>query len=75
MELVKKTLDAILEIVEREAGQKGFRVLPKRWVLERTLAWFGWYRRLSKDYERLIEASQSMIYLASTRLMLRRIAA
>jgi putative transposase len=72
IELVKKSLDAVLEIVGRQAGQKGFQLLPKRWVVERTLAWFGWYRRLSKDYERLLECSESMIYLASIRLMLKR---
>ncbi len=70
---VKETLIAVLEIVEREAGQKGFQVLPKRWVVERSFAWFEWYRRLSKDYERLLECSESMIYLASIRIMLRRI--
>lgn len=74
-ELVKETLGAVLEVVEREAGQKGFQVLPKRWVVERTFAWFEWYRRLSKDYERLIECSESMIYLASIRMMLKRISA
>jgi transposase len=37
---------------------EGFQVLPKRWVVERTFAWFGWYRRLSKDYERLLECSE-----------------
>jgi putative transposase len=63
----------VLEIVKREAGQKGFQVLPKRWVVERTFAWFEWYRRLSRDYERLLECSESMIYLASIRIMLRRI--
>jgi putative transposase len=73
--LVKETLGAVLEIVERQAGQKGFQLLPKRWVVERTFAWLGWYRRLSKDYERLLECSESMIYLASIRLLLRRIAA
>lgn len=74
IELVKETLGAILEIVERQVGQKGFQLLPKRWVVERTFAWFGWYRRLSKDYERLIECSESMIYLASIRIMLKRMA-
>jgi len=73
IDLVKETLGAVLEIVEREAGQKGFRVLPKRWVVERTFAWFEWYRRLSRDYERLIECSEAMIYLASIRIMLKRI--
>jgi transposase len=74
IQLVKETLDAVLEIVEREAGQKGFQVQPKRWVVERTFAWFGWYRRLSKDYERLIECSESTIYIASIRMMLKRFA-
>lgn len=74
-DLVKETLGAVLEIVEREAGQQGFQVLPKRWVVERTFAWFEWYRRLSRDYERLLECSASMIYLASIRIMLKRIAA
>lgn len=75
IDLVKETLGAVLEVVEREAGQKGFQVLPKRWVVERTFAWFEWYRRLSRDYERLVECSESMIYLASIRMMLKRIAA
>jgi len=74
-DVVKETLGAVLEIVEREAGQKGFQPLPRRWVIERTFAWFEWYRRLSKDYERLIECSEGIIYLASIRIMLKRIAA
>jgi putative transposase len=72
---VRETLDAALEVVKREAGQKGFKVQPKRWVVERTFAWLGNYRRLSKDYERLIHNSEGMIYLASIRTMLKRIAA
>ena len=74
VDFVKETLDAVLEIVAREPGQKGFTVEPKRWVVERTFGWFEWYRRLSKDYERLITCSESMIYLASIRIMLKRIA-
>ena len=74
-ELVKETLGAVLEIVVREAGQKGFQLLPKRWVIERTFGWFEWYRRLSKDYERLVECSEAMIYLASIRIMLKRMTA
>jgi putative transposase len=62
-------------VVKREAGQKGFKVQPKRWVVERTFAWLGNYRRLSKDYERLLHNSEGMIYLASIRTMLKRIAA
>ncbi len=52
----------------------GFRVLPRRWVGERTFAWLGQNRRLSKDYERLPETSETMIYTAMTRLMVRRLA-
>jgi len=73
--LVKRALDAVLEIVENEAEEKGFQVLPKRWVIERTFGWFEWYRRLSKDFERLLECSESMIYIASSRLMLKRLTA
>ncbi len=54
---------------------KGFRgVLPRRWVVERTFSWFGQRRRLSKDYERLCETSETMIYAAMSRLMARRLA-
>ena len=64
----------ILEIVKRDKGVKGFQVLPRRWVVERTFAWLGDYRRLSKDYEVLTETSEAMIYAAMVRLMLRRLA-
>jgi putative transposase len=50
-----------------------FRVLPRRWVVERTFAWLGQSRRLSKDYERLPAVSEAMIYGAMSRLMLRRL--
>lgn len=63
-----------LEPVLRPAGQKGFHVLPRRWVVERTFSWFDLHRRLSKDYECLTERSVSMIYIAMTRLLLRRLA-
>ena len=53
--------------------QDGFQVQPKRWVVERTLAWLGKYRRLSKDYEFKIEHSENLIYLAMIRIMVRRI--
>jgi putative transposase len=52
----------------------GFRVLPRRWVVERTFAWQGQQRRLSKDYERLCATSETLIYLTMIRLMLRRLA-
>lgn len=64
----------LLHVVEREPGQKGFVVLKKRWVVERTFAWLGLSRRLSKDYERLPEVSEAMVLLASIRLMARRLA-
>jgi putative transposase len=53
---------------------KGFRHLPRRWVVERTFSWFGQARRLSKDYERLPETEEAMIYATMSRLMLRRLA-
>ena len=63
-----------LEIVKRQADQQGFVVLARRWVVERTFGWLGRSRRLSKDYERLTSTSETMIYLAMTRLMLGRLA-
>ena len=51
-----------------------FRVLPRRWVVERTFAWLGRCRRLAKDYERLAETTEALVYAAMTRLMLRRLA-
>ena len=62
-----------LEIVKRPEGQKGFSVLPRRWVIERTFAWLGRYRRLSKDYEQLPQSSENMIYIAMINLMLHRL--
>ena len=63
-----------LEIVRRPRGSSAFTVLPRRWVVERTLAWLGRCRRLSKDYEALPSSSESWIYIAMTHLMLRRLA-
>ena len=64
----------VLEIVKRPKGSRGFVLLPRRWVIERTFAWLGRYRRLSKDYEALAETSEAMIYAAMVHLMLRRLA-
>ena len=63
----------VLEIVKRSDDVKGFKVLPKRWIVERTFGWFKRYRRLSKDYEVLPESSEAVIYLSMTHLMLRRL--
>ncbi len=52
----------------------GFRVLPRRWVVERTFAWLGRHRRLSKDYEQLPETGEALVYAAMVRLMARRLA-
>ena len=64
-----------LQPVLRSDDQKGFVVLPRRWVVERTFAWITQCRRLGKDYEVLPQSSEAMIYIAMTRLMLRRLAA
>jgi putative transposase len=63
-----------LDIVKRPAGIKGFLLLPKRWVVERTFAWLGRYRRLSKDYEYVTQTSEAMIRVAMIHLMVRRLA-
>lgn len=71
---VTDTYHWVLEIIKRPAEQKGFSVLPRRWVVERTFAWLGRYRRLSKDYEAQTETSEALIYAAMTHLMVRRLA-
>ena len=58
-----------LEIVKRSDSARGFVLLPRRWVVERTFAWLGRYRRLSKDYEQLAESSKTMIYIAMIQLI------
>ena len=65
----------VLEIVKRSDDVVGFEVLPHRWIVERTFAWLGRFRRLSKDYEVLVETSEAMVRVAMIRLMIRRLAA
>jgi putative transposase len=63
----------VLEIVEREPGTRGFQVHPRRWVVERCFAWWSRNRRLSKDYERKVQTSETLIELVTIRLRLRRL--
>jgi putative transposase len=63
----------VLEVVRRPSGSKGWVRLPRRWVVERTFAWLGRNRRLSKDYERSTQVSETWVRLAMTKLMLRRL--
>src|SRR3712207_8585813 len=74
VEWASKYTHITIEVVEKPEGQKGFALIPKRWVVERTFAWLGRNRRLSKDYERLPQNSESWMYLASMHLMLKRLA-
>ena len=59
---------------EKLMPPKGFRVLPRRWVVERTFAWIGHNRRMARDYERLCATGEAFVYAAMTRLMVRRLA-
>ena len=63
-----------LAIVKRAADADGFRVLPRRWVVERTLAWLNRNRRLAKDFEASIASAESWIMMASVKLLSRRLA-
>lgn len=66
--------DATLAIVSAPPTQQGFQVLPRRWVVERSFAWFGHSRRLSKDYEECVHSSEGMIWLASIHRLLKSLA-
>ena len=63
-----------IELVKKPAGATTFAVLPKRWIVERTFAWLGRCRRLSKDYEALPATSEAWIHIAMIHLMLKRLA-
>lgn len=69
----KTVFNAELSVTQRDPSQKGFVVHKGRWVVERTLAWLGRYRRLSKDYEQNPIVSESFCYIASIHLLLRRL--
>jgi transposase len=70
----KQHLDTNVEIVKRSDAQRGFVLLPRRWVVERTLAWLVRHRRLARDYERCHESHEELVRWAMTRLMTRRLA-
>lgn len=74
--LVRWVMDTwgwVLEKVPRPAKAKGFVLIPKRWVVERSFGWFRWCRRLSRDYEYSPKSAESWVYIASIRLLLRRL--
>lgn len=71
---VSATLGVALTLVQKAPGQRGFQALPKRWIVERTFAWFGRHRRLSKDYEQRPASSEAWIYGAMIHVMARRLA-
>ncbi len=74
VEFAKRWFGIIVDIVQRSPGHREFVVQPQRWKIERTFGWLYWSRILSKEYERTTESSESNVYLASIRLMLRRLA-
>jgi putative transposase len=71
--MVKEEVGYVIELVERPAGSAGFVKLPKRWVVERTFAWLGRYRRNSRDYEWRPESSEAFLKVCSIHQMLRRL--
>ena len=68
---VRKNFGWSLEIVRRSDKSKGFEVLPRRWIVERTFGWLGRYRRLARDFEHTVSSSESVVYIASIRRMLK----
>ena len=70
----KAKVRIVVEIVRKPEGQRGFEVLPRRWVVERTFAWITKCRRLDRDYERLPTTSEAMVKWAMVGLMTRRLA-
>ena len=71
---VQESLGWILQTVLRPVGLKGFVVLPKRWIVERTFAWLARYRRNSKDYEKTVASSEAITHISMIALMSKRLA-
>lgn len=70
--LTKSELNTQFEVVTR-GDEAGFKVIPKRWIVERSISWFMWSRRLCKDYEANLESSEGWIIVASIAMMIRKI--
>ena len=70
---VEESTGLKVEVVKHEEGHRGFAVLPRRWVVERTNAWFGRFRILNKEYERTLASSRADVLMGMTMLMLRRL--
>ena len=73
LSFAKTLFNRTMEVVLRTDTDPSFKVVKKRWVVERTFSWLGNYRRHSKDYERLPESSEAMVYISMIHLMVRRI--
>ena len=71
--LAKILFNRTIKVILRTDNKKGFKVLPKRWIVERTFFWISNYRRNSKDYERLPESSEAIVYISMIHLMIRRV--
>jgi putative transposase len=71
---LRRTRRLRMEIVKRSDDVKGFKVLPRRWIVERTFGWLSFQRRFSKDYEFRTDTSEAMIRVAMIGLMVRRLA-
>ena len=71
---LEKEGDWTIEVVKRSDTAKGFEVIPRRWVIERTFAWLGRCRRLAKDWEKSIQSAESWLLIAHIKIVTRRIA-
>ena len=71
---LKKIGDWVMEIVKRSDAAKGFEIIPRRWVVERTFAWLNRNRRLAKDFERTIASAEAWLYIANIQVIIRRMA-
>lgn len=69
----KQVFGWVMEVVKRSDESSKFRILPKRWIVERTFAWISTNRRNSKDYEHSTRSSEAMVYIPMIRLMLKRL--